>query len=421
MASNNNYILLLLISFIFSANVFAQGNSPLDKRISINFYNKNLVEIIEEIKAASGIEFSYSKDIVNENIIRSIAAENKSIEAILNRILNGTGLKYKVISQHIIIYKPKGYHTKKGEKLKIITVYDTIITMHHDTIITRKYDTIINRLYHHDTITFFDTMSIKKEKPYKWFVALNTGIFGMPSYQKSHKLNNKAIDYSFTGKRNYTIETDIGIEYKNLTFYSGLAFTSKNTKNTYNIKEYETDSAFSYEYTGGYWDKELVVRYYEWDGNDTTWINVYDSTYIPVDSSIASTEVDTSVDKTSKTFNNHYSIIEIPFVIGYQTNIRRLSFGIKGGVIAGYIINAKGKLFNKDQFIDINNLMHNRLIFSVISSLSICYGLNKKVALFTSLYYRKQLIPNYPEDMHFYRKPHYFGMRIGARYTFQRE
>ncbi len=421
MASNNNYIFLLLIAFIFTANVFAQEDNPLDKKISINIYKKNLVEIIEKIKAESGIEFSYSKDIIKENIIRTIDAENKSIETILGRILNGTGLKYKVISQHIIIYKPKGYHTKKGEKLKIITVYDTIITMHHDTIITRKYDTIINRVYHHDTITFFDTINTQKEKPYKWFATVNTGIFRMPSYNQSQGLNNKTIDYSFTGNGNYTIGTDIGIEYKHLTFYSGMDFTVKNTKNTYNIKEYETDTVFDYAYTGGYWDKELVVRYYEWDGQDTTWVNVYDSTYIPVDSSIISTNIDTTVDKTNKAYNNKYSIIEIPFIVGYHTSIKKVNLSVKGGIIAGYIINAKGKKYHEDQFIDINTIMQHKFLFSFSGALGIGYDLNKKISLYTDVYYRKQFVPNYPKEMLFYRKPECFGFKIGLKYTFQRQ
>jgi len=422
-STNNHYILLFFIAVISTAMSFAQENNPLDEHISIHLSNKNIIEIVEEIKAKSGIDFSYSKDIIEEVFIRSIDADNKTVKDVLDHILNGTGLNYKVIRRHVIIYKPKGYRTKQGEKLKIVTVYDTIITMHHDTIITKKYDTIINRIHHHDTITFFDTINIEKKRPYNWFASVHAGMFRMPSYNIQYDNNNKEIYYSYTGDRSYSTGTDIGIEYKNLSFYTGMNYASRNTKNTYNIKEYDTDTVFDYAYTGGYWDKELVVRYYEWDGQDTTWVNVYDSTYIPVDSSVVSTEIDTSVDKTSKTFDNHYSIIEIPFVIGYRyhTNIKRLSFGIKGGIVAGYIINAKGKLFNKGQFIDINNLMHNRLIFSVISSLSIDYGLNKNIALFTSLYYRKQLIPNYPENIHFYRNPQYFGIRFGARYIFQRE
>ncbi len=419
--TNNHYILLFFIAVIFTAKTFAQENNPLDKHISIHLSNKNIIEIVEEIKAKSGVEFSYSKDIVNENIIRSIDAKNKTIKTVLDEILYGTGLKYKIISRHVIIYKPKGYRTKQGEKLKIVTVYDTLITIHHDTIITRRYDTIINRIYHQDTISLYDTIKIQQEKPYHWFGTIHTGMFWMPSYSIKHQLNNKTIDYNFTSDVNYAVGTNFGVDYKHFTFITGIGFTSLRNKNNFDIKEYDTDTIFDYAYTGGYWDKELVVRYYEWDGQDTTWINVYDSTYIPVDSSVASTEIDTSVDKTSKAFDNHYSIIEIPFVIGYHTNIKRLSFGIKGGIVAGYIINAKGKLFNKEQFIDINNLMHNRLTFSVTSSLSIDYGLNKNIALFTSLYYRKQLIPNYPENIHFYRNPQYFGIRIGARYIFQRE
>ncbi len=418
--ASHKFCTFLFLIIALCANESKAQNALLEKNITIKKGNKNIIEIIEEVRAISGVEFSYSKDIVNENIIRSIDAANKTIKNVLDEILYDTGLKYKVINRHIIIYKPKGYKTRQGEKLKIITVYDTIITIHHDTIITMKYDTIINQVYHHDTISLYDTIKIQQEKPYHWFGSLHTGMFWIPSYTMKHELNNKTTDYHFTSDVNYSLGTNFGVDYKHFTFITGAGFTSLRNKNNYNIREYETDTAYNYEYTGGCWDKELIVRYYEWDGQDTIWINVYDSTYIPVDSSVISTNIDTSINTQNKKCYNKYSIIEIPFIVGYHTQIKKVKIMVKGGILAGYIINSKGKTYNDGRFTDINALMQHKFLFSFTGSFGIGYGLNQKISIFADVHYRKQLVSNYAEKMIFYRKPECFGVRFGAKYTFKR-
>lgn len=132
------YVVLICLLIASSINLLAQNNTEiLDKRISINAHDLPVKEVLEKISKETGIDFSYSDDLVSLPKKATIAVVDKPLRFVLDQLLSGCSITYKVIGNQVVFQTRKnpskkvtisGFVSdlKTGERLIFATVYDTI-------------------------------------------------------------------------------------------------------------------------------------------------------------------------------------------------------------------------------------------------------------------------------------------------------
>lgn len=103
-------ILILTLCFhIKQTSAFEQKDS-----ISISLNNNTLIETLDILSVKTGYSFAYSIDFIPKDIRFTKEFKNESIHTILTYLFRGTGLKFKIVDEQIIL-------TKK-EKLQKYTI-----------------------------------------------------------------------------------------------------------------------------------------------------------------------------------------------------------------------------------------------------------------------------------------------------------
>lgn len=97
----------ITLFLIFACSITVPGqNNHLDKRINISIQNVSLGEMIYEIGETGRFQFSYNANILDGNKSVSVNARNERVRRILNNLL-GSGYKYTIIGDHVIILRDK--------------------------------------------------------------------------------------------------------------------------------------------------------------------------------------------------------------------------------------------------------------------------------------------------------------------------
>ena len=124
------WILLLLVC-VAKANL----NDPK----SIQFQDKTLVEALELIKEQSGVNFTYSEEIINSEDKISLNVKNEKLFNVLNRVFKGKSIVYKEIGGSIVLsikltkYTISGYLVDKstGEAISGANIFSGRQTDRH--------------------------------------------------------------------------------------------------------------------------------------------------------------------------------------------------------------------------------------------------------------------------------------------------
>jgi len=127
-----HYIFLLCaLTFHLTGIAQTQPLPVLERKINVDFENKPLVEILENIEKLAGCRFSYNSNLFDESAPITIHVHYKTIREALDKIFKGT-IQYKAKGDYIILTKApaqrkviSGYvENKKGEKIAGASVYD---------------------------------------------------------------------------------------------------------------------------------------------------------------------------------------------------------------------------------------------------------------------------------------------------------
>ena len=110
---------LILLS-ILQTNVHAQ-NTLLDRKVSIEFEDQPIADVLDFIQRRAKIDFSYSPSLIPSSEKISIAVDDKSISEIFKILFANYHISYKEYGDQIIIRKEKGQRSiyKKKEEISL--------------------------------------------------------------------------------------------------------------------------------------------------------------------------------------------------------------------------------------------------------------------------------------------------------------
>lgn len=90
----------LILVFVISVNASVYSQST---KLSINVKNGTLVEALKQIESQSEYYFYYNNDEIKSLEGVSINVDKKEIKEVLEKLLNGTNLEYKIIDRYIAL------------------------------------------------------------------------------------------------------------------------------------------------------------------------------------------------------------------------------------------------------------------------------------------------------------------------------
>ncbi len=108
-------VLLILISITqtFALDTYAQN-----KRLSLNFKNEKIINILEEIEDQSEFYFMFDASRINVEQRKSVDCESQSIRSILDQLFESTGIKYSINDRQVLLTITDKFDT---EQQKIVS------------------------------------------------------------------------------------------------------------------------------------------------------------------------------------------------------------------------------------------------------------------------------------------------------------
>ncbi len=107
LSSIRRYGLLSLILMVWGCNLYAQGNI-LSDTITWPRMNGTVYSLLGEVSKASGILFIYDSALIDNERKVKIAAGKRSVERMINTIVNNEDLHLRILGKHVLITtKPK--------------------------------------------------------------------------------------------------------------------------------------------------------------------------------------------------------------------------------------------------------------------------------------------------------------------------
>ncbi|MDR1779888.1 MAG: TonB-dependent receptor [Tannerella sp.] len=94
------FILTLAGVMYAAASTYAQ-----EHRVSVQVKNGTFYDVITQIEKQSEFMFFYKSEEINNDRQVSLVAKNKLVSEVLNELLKGQGLSYRILDRHIIITK----------------------------------------------------------------------------------------------------------------------------------------------------------------------------------------------------------------------------------------------------------------------------------------------------------------------------
>ena len=105
---NKKFFRIMKLTFLFlfaglmqvSASLYSQST-----KLSLDFQNARVVDILEAIENQSEFRFAYSAEYIDMNRKVSIEVKGKSIEQTLPLLFEGAGVKYSINDRHILLFR----------------------------------------------------------------------------------------------------------------------------------------------------------------------------------------------------------------------------------------------------------------------------------------------------------------------------
>ncbi|MCF6358314.1 MAG: carboxypeptidase-like regulatory domain-containing protein, partial [Draconibacterium sp.] len=96
------FLITVSITQAFAINAYAQTT-----RLSLDFKNETIINILEKIEDQSEFYFMFDQTVIDVNQRRSINCKNKSITNVLDEIFKDSGITYKIEDRQIALSSSK--------------------------------------------------------------------------------------------------------------------------------------------------------------------------------------------------------------------------------------------------------------------------------------------------------------------------
>lgn len=234
------------------------------------------------------------------------------------------------------------------------------------------------------------------ERRYNRRASWQMGVFFTPEvifYPDDSIPNQKAYTFEVTGK---WVKSDFFVE-------SGLGFSFSSDDGRY---------AIDYEKFLGSYDDVYNVTFDTTEGGDL--VPVYHTNIVNVYDSISEFKVDQT--------KNKYTYLQIPVYIGFQKEVNRFGWFIKGGPVLSLLVheNIPAPDAGSDKIVDIDQQMPGRVNtnWQLAFSAGINYQLSRKVSLAIEPTFKYYLNSQYQRKYITTRHPYSFGLRTGLLFNF---
>lgn len=118
-------IIFALVIFLNSL-VYSYGQNEMDAKVSINFKNAKLTEILSSLKSKTRVDFTYGEYILNNNNLYSVTFNNEPLKDILNFLASKANFDFIYQNKSVIISKSKS-ETKALSQNSKIEITGTVI------------------------------------------------------------------------------------------------------------------------------------------------------------------------------------------------------------------------------------------------------------------------------------------------------
>ena len=386
--------LLCIIGILVLGNYVSAQSKNLEKVVKVSANNKRVVRVLKDIELEAGITFSYKQDLFDPDKTVTINVWDKTLEEILKILFENNNVEFFEVGNQIVIYKTatdRIIEKKKTDTLifkETITKSDTVRTVLKDTVyitdtlIITKVDTIIQQL--HDTIV--KTVYEKEQKPTsKKYQNTIEVFFKTAFYNNKLKLPSGLVDIP----TNIKIQTSTKMSFDwSLGITGTKSFTNSSISIGVGIKNRLDNNEFFYKKGTPHPD-------------DT--IDIIDSAYI-YEQQI-----------------NKFQYLTIPVCLSWQTQLfEKTSVGFGMGIWINYLLNAEG-ISNKNRgeyaTVDINDLPQKKIGADLMVYGSLTYSISSKWSLWLSPLFEVQLIPDFDNNIIFFKNRVSFGSMIGMRFN----
>jgi len=421
---------LLWVFCIFFPNSSLKAQSKSDSLVTYQISQKPFGEALEELYDSYGIRvaFNASDPVFSKKI--DFEAETISIGSLLDRLLASEGYAYRKIGDQYNVYRLPQLDETINEIEETppapVNVLDTVFiqtpVLRTDTLILR--DTIRQT----DTLVIRDTVRVFVEKPSEGRRArikdLRTDLFD----QDARRNHGQGLEVFYGRAYLWSDFTPSNAEFESLaalwndalkpSFRSqniGVRWSKNSNKWFFSagLTFYDLAQNFKHDRiirTGGFYDLDTLDSYYSISGNDTSWVYVLDSVYVPLESS-----------KSNYETTNRLGMLQLGIDMGYRiAQIPGVGFYGKTGLGVSTFLYKKGFGFSSENEYDVTDLKElgfSSVIFDFRLAFLAKMRISDELDLVPELNWRLQL-NNMFDDYPIQSKPSSIGINLGLIYYF---
>ena len=436
------FLFSLFILILFQGKIVsAQQPSLLDKKISLTFTSVPLATVLRTISGKIGVKFSYNPELIQPGRVITMGFTNLPLRDVLKQLLNDPTISFHEMGNQIVLYRadspqkaPDPNQVLIPGKPKIVPATrkspDTVYVFQVDTLLISKTDTILRNIIitQYDTVKISDTVFIDKtavtefgkipEPPtddtlnginkYKKNQGFYAGVYfeilpGSATYHSTTDDAGKylsAMEQAGNGKvANYSYGMIAGYDFWKMSVRTGIGATRLGEK-------------FAYSYTretGGFFETDTIEKYYTLTGNDTSWIYITDSAWIPKDSK-----------KYAYQNTNSYSYIDIPFSVKLQLwQNKSTSIYALGGVNVSFLISVDALHIDPNDYVVVQTQKEdlNPVLFSWHAGMGSAIKISKHISMAAEVCYRGQTNGQY-KDLPVDKRYDLIGVKIASYFKF---
>lgn len=409
---------LLFVCCFAPQRAFSQTFNPL---ISFSVSDCTLDQALEKLFAEYELNVAFSKAELSKIRIENYSCSYKSLEEVLTDLLRGTDYGYKKIGKQYVIRKTQTTepepnvvqpNDEKPPKETVVQKTDTIINKAADTIMIFDTTKIIRTVMRYDTVIrverVTDTVYEVRYQGYEirwpdfkdkgWYISpwLALGSLGL-DYEYDDVVSPNALEpISAFG---------LGVEagYKPDRLAVGMSLGYRSAKYSFSFDKTVTE--------GDYYVNDTLDCYYVvYQGQDTVFHYILDSTYVPL----------TTTNYAWRDVNR-LDYLSVGMLASYDfLKWEHFRTFVKAGVSLDFLLASSGSYYAEDEPIQrsISREQTAPLKLAYFGGVGVALKVGDRVELVPEVFYRGMVKSVYKAEMPLGLRMHQWEFRLGLTYYF---